>query len=190
MLTKILYDGLVASRYSDPRSPQALRPNDVQLGAPSRQRSVPQLDDIDEAILRILAEDARLPNNAVAERVGIAPSTCLMRVRALRERGVIRGYHADIDQAAIGRSIQAMIAVRMQGHARGRLPDFMRQVAAIPGVLNVFFLAGVHDFFVHVAMATPEELRDFVVVHLSGNEDVSLTETSLIFEHLRCATAT
>ena len=74
-------------------------------------------------MLRVLAADARIPNNALAERVGIAPSTCLGRVRALRERGVIRGYHADIDPAALGRPIQAMIAVRLQSHARGHIPD-------------------------------------------------------------------
>ena len=55
------------------------------------------IDETDRAILRLLADDARLPNNAIAESVGIAPSTCLGRIRALRDKGVIRGYHADID---------------------------------------------------------------------------------------------
>src|SRR5713226_5342543 len=62
-----------------------------------------ELDDIDRRIVHELARDARLPNNALADRVGIAPSTCLGRVRALRDRGVIRGYHADVDPAALGR---------------------------------------------------------------------------------------
>ena len=80
------------------------------------------LDEIDRHLVRELARDARQANNALAERVGIAPSTCLGRVRALRERGVIRGYHADVDQAALGRPLQAMIAVRLQSHARGAHP--------------------------------------------------------------------
>src|SRR5438045_3270909 len=82
----------------------------------------PVLDDVDRRILRELVADARIPNNALAERVGIAPSTCLGRVRALREGGVIRGYHADVDPAALGRPIQAMISVRLQSHARGHIP--------------------------------------------------------------------
>src|SRR6476659_1996176 len=85
----------------------------------------PGLDEVDRRLLRELAADARIPNNALAERAGIAPSTCLGRVRALRERGVIRGYHADVDPAALGRPIQAMISVRLQSHARGHIPDFM-----------------------------------------------------------------
>src|SRR6478672_8680363 len=110
----------------------------------------PVRDEVDLRILRVLAEDARIPNNALAERVGIAPSTCLGRVRALRERGVIRGYHADIDPAAIGRPLQAMIAVRLQADSRGHLRSFVAGMVRLPEVLNVFFLAGKDDFLLHV----------------------------------------
>jgi DNA-binding Lrp family transcriptional regulator len=164
-------------------SPAPQRPstgsNDVQ----------PVRDEVDLRILRVLAEDARIPNSALAERAGVAPSTCLGRVRALRERGVVRGYHADIDPAALGRPIQAMIAVRLQTHARGHIPDFMAKIATLPEVLNVFFLGGANDFLVHIAATGTQNLRDFVVVNLSGNPDVALTETNLIFEHVRAGPA-
>jgi DNA-binding Lrp family transcriptional regulator len=143
------------------------------------------LDDIDRRLLRELAADARIPNNALAERVGIAPSTCLGRVRALRDSGVIRGYHADVDPAALGRPIQAMISVRLQSHARGHIPDFMAKIATLPEVLNVYFLGGADDFHVHIAATSTDNLRDFVVVNLSGDPDVALTETNLIFDHIR-----
>jgi DNA-binding Lrp family transcriptional regulator len=153
--------------------------------AGSNNLRAPELDAVDRRILRVLAHDARVPNNALAEHVGIAPSTALGRVRALRERGVIRGYHADIDPVALGRPIQAMIAVRLQSHARAHLEEFAGQVAELPEVLNVFFLAGAVDFYVHIAATSTENLRTFVVVNLSGNPDVALTETNLIFEHIR-----
>ena len=143
------------------------------------------MDDIDRRILATLSDDARIPNNALAETVGIAPSTCLGRVRALREAGVIRGYHADIDPAALGRPIQAMIAVRLQANARGHMREFVSRVATLPEVLNVFFLGGANDFYVHIAATGTENLRDFVVVNLSSDPDVALTETNLIFEHVR-----
>ncbi|MBE7188374.1 Lrp/AsnC family transcriptional regulator [Jatrophihabitans endophyticus] len=149
----------------------------------------PELDAVDRRIVRALVDDARLPNNALAARAGVAPSTCLGRVRALRERGVIRGYHADVDPAALGRPIQAMIAVRLQAHARGHIPDFMARIARLPEVLNVFFLGGADDFLVHIAATGTANLRDFVVVNLSGNPDVALTETNLIFEHVRAGLA-
>jgi len=142
------------------------------------------LDDTDRKILRELARDARLPNNTLAQRADIAPSTCLARVRSLRERGVIRGYHADIDPAALGRPLQAMVAVRLQAGARGHLRSFVAGMARLPEVLNVFFLAGKDDFLLHVAATSTQGLRDFVE-RLSSNADVAYTETSLIFEHVR-----
>lgn len=142
------------------------------------------LDETDRTILRELARDARLPNNTLAQRAGIAPSTCLARVRSLRERGVIRGYHADIDPAALGWLLQAMVAVRLQGGARGHLRSFVAGMARRPEVLNVFFLAGKDDFLLHVAAASSQALRDFVE-RLSANADIAYTETSLIFEHVR-----
>ncbi|MGN6609192.1 MAG: Lrp/AsnC family transcriptional regulator [Jatrophihabitans sp.] len=145
------------------------------------------LDDVDRTLVTLLAEDARMPNNALAEAAGIAPSTCLARVRALRESGVIRGYHADVDPAALGRGLQAMIAVRLQSHARGHIPAFMASIATLPEVLNVFFLGGADDFLVHIAAHDTEDLRNFVVVNLSSDPDVALTETSLIFDHVRGA---
>ena len=154
---------------------ERLRPNIVR----------PVLDEVDRAIIEELTADARIPNNALAERVGIAPSTCLGRVRTLRESGVIRGFHADVDQTLVGRPIQAIVAVRMQSHARGQLMDFMAEVAQLPEVRNAYLLAGAHDFFLHVATADPEELREFVIRHLSGNPDVALTETNLIFSHVQ-----
>ena len=150
------------------------RSNDLRTG----------LDEVDRRIVALLAADARMPNNALAQRVGIAASTCLGRVRSLVDRGVIRGYHADVDPAALGRPIQAMIAVRLQGHARAKISEFAEWVATLPEVLNVFFLAGAVDFSVHIATGTTESLRDFVV-GLSGQSEVALTETNLIFEHVR-----
>jgi DNA-binding Lrp family transcriptional regulator len=157
-------------------------------GAPPKPVRAPDLDETDRTIVRELARDARLPNNTLAARAGIAPSTCLGRVRALRERGVIRGYHADVDPAALGRPLQAMIAVRLQADARGHLRTFVRGVARLPEVLNVFFLAGKDDFLLHVATSSSEDLRVFVET-LSSNPDVAYTETSLIFEHVRADAA-
>jgi DNA-binding Lrp family transcriptional regulator len=161
-------------------TPAAPGPNDVQL---------PPIDETDRRLVALLAADARTPNNALAEAVGIAPSTCLGRVRNLRERGVIRGYHADVDPRALGRPLQAMISVRLQSHARGRINEFACTVAELPEVLNVFFMAGSIDFFLHIASSGTEALREFVVVNLSGNPDVALTETNLIFQHILASAA-
>lgn len=142
------------------------------------------LDDTDRELLRHLAADARITNAALAEAVGVAPSTCLSRVRSLRERGVIRGYHADVDPTAVGLPLQAMISVRLQSEALDQLGEFLGLVRRLPAVRDVYFVAGEDDYLLHVATAGTGALRDLVAT-LNGHRDVARTVTSLIFEHIR-----
>lgn len=158
---------------------------DRPLNPPSPKKLHRVVDPVDRAILRVLAEDARTTNAALAQQVGIAASTCLLRVRALRESGVIRGFHADVDPAALGLDLQAMIAVKLAAHARGSMGPFVARMRRRPEVLDVYFVAGADDYLLHVAVESTAALRDFVAEHLSHDADVGLTETSLIFEHTR-----
>ncbi|MFD0328040.1 Lrp/AsnC family transcriptional regulator [Streptacidiphilus monticola] len=144
----------------------------------------PELAPVDRAILRLLAADGRMPNNAIAEAVGIAPSTCLSRIRALRERGVIRGFHADVDPAALGLGIQAMIAVRLHAHTRGAIEAFTAEVPSSQGCWRRITWQG-DDYLLHIAVPDTDALRDFVLEHLTAHPAVAHTETSLIFAHLR-----
>src|SRR6516225_4302273 len=89
-----------------------------------RVRADVRLDEVDREILRALAADARIPNNRLAAQAGVAPSTCLMRVRRLQDAGVIRGFHAEIAPEALGRPLQAIVSVRLQAHARPRIGSF------------------------------------------------------------------
>lgn len=145
------------------------------------------IDDVDRRILTALHSDARMSNSALAELVGIAPSTCHGRVRRLQDVGVIRGFYADIDPAAIGLTLQAMISVSLQFNARSKIRNFIQQIRRKPQVMDVYFLAGADDFILHVAARDTDDLRSFVVENLNADENVAGTQTSLIFEHLRGA---
>jgi DNA-binding Lrp family transcriptional regulator len=146
-----------------------------------------EIDEVDRRILTILHSDARISNSALADAVGIAPSTCHGRVRRLQDLGVIRGFYADIDPSAIGLSLQAMISVSLQSNARGKIRPFIQQIRRKPQVMDVYFLAGGDDFILHVAARDTDDLRQFVVENLNADADVAGTQTSLIFEHLRGA---
>ncbi|OBF36660.1 AsnC family transcriptional regulator [Mycobacterium sp. ACS1612] len=146
-----------------------------------------EIDDVDRRILTALHADARMSNSALAESVGIAASTCHGRVRRLQELGVIRGFYADIDPAALGLTLQAMISVSLQSNARGKIRNFIQHIRTRPQVMGVYFLAGADDFILHVAARDTDDLRAFVVENLNADADVAGTQTSLIFEHLRGA---
>ena len=100
---------------------------------------------------------------------------------------MIRGYRADIDPRAIGHDVQAMIAIRLQPHARGAMSAAVASFSTRPEVLDVYFVAGANDFLVHVATESTDELRRFVADHLNRNPAIAGTETNLIFEHTRAA---
>lgn len=140
------------------------------------------LDETDHAILRVLAKTGDITNKALADRVGLAESTCAHRVRMLKERGVIRDTRVRIDGAALGFPLQGMIKVRMRNHTPQNVLDVFDALSRIPNVLQVFHVAGVDDFLVHVAVESAEALRDMVLRHITVHPSVRGTETQLVFE--------
>ena len=148
-------------------------------------KNIQPLDPVDDALVRELVRDGRRPNNALAQRVGIAASTALARVRMLTQRGIIRGVHADVDPSKVGRPVQAIIALRLRTHDAAHVLGFARRVSTLPAVIQVFHVSGTDDFFVHVAVETTEALRDFALGALTSDPAVAAAETHLVFEHLR-----
>lgn len=143
------------------------------------------LDAIDSAILAELQNDARLPNKDLAERVNVAPSTCLVRHRSLRDRQVITGYRADVDLGALGRSLQAVIAVRIRPHTRAVVRPFLDYLLELPETISVSHVAGPDDFLVHVAVADAAHLQRLVLDSFTGRREVAQLHTNLVFEHRR-----
>lgn len=141
------------------------------------------LDDVDTALVRLLQDDARMPNARLAEEVGIAASTCLMRVRSLIDRGVIRGFHADLDPRALGFGLEALISVNIRVGARNTIKSVSDEMRALPEVVQVFFLGGSEDFIILVATRDTDHMRQFVVDNLSAHPSIASTRTSLVFEH-------
>jgi DNA-binding Lrp family transcriptional regulator len=143
------------------------------------------LDELDAAIIRELQSDARRTNRDVAAAVGVSPTTALDRTRGLRERGVIRGAALDLDLAAIGRPVQAMIAVRIRPPSRRNIEGFRNWVSALPDTLGVFVTSGTEDFLVHVAVPDNDSLYAFVIDRLTERPEVADVRTSVVYEHLQ-----
>lgn len=141
------------------------------------------LDDVDLTLIRLLRDDARMSNARLAEEAGIAASTCLTRVRNLIERGVVRGFHADLDPRALGLGLEALISINIRVGARKGIASFSDEMRKLPEVVQVFFLGGSEDFIIHVATRDTDHVRQFVVDNLSAHPSVASTRTSLVFEH-------
>jgi DNA-binding Lrp family transcriptional regulator len=143
------------------------------------------LDRIDRELVLALQKNARISNKELAEQVGLSPSTCLERVRRLRARGVVRGFHAAVDPAQLGRPTQAIISVRLGVHRRELIDDFYEHVLRLPESIAVFHVSGSDDYLVHVAVQDTDHLRSLVLDDLTARPEVEHVETRLIFAYVR-----
>lgn len=143
------------------------------------------LDRIDFDILALLQKDARRSNKELAAVVGLAPSSCLARVQRLREAGVLKGFHAEVDPEYLGIGLQSLIAVQLQKHSRPIVKAFWKHVLGLPEVLAVFHVTGEYDFQIHVAVRDAHHLRDLALDAFTTRPEVSRIATSLIFESIR-----
>ncbi|WP_378144022.1 Lrp/AsnC family transcriptional regulator [Cnuibacter sp. UC19_7] len=141
------------------------------------------IDDVDLMLVELLRKDGRATYAELAAAAGIAPSTCLARVRALIDSGVVTGFAARIDPRALGFTLQALISVNIKAGARQTIASFAAEVRTLPEVTQVFFLGGAEDFILDVAVRDSDHLRDFVVENLSSHPSVASTRTSLVFSH-------
>jgi DNA-binding Lrp family transcriptional regulator len=144
-----------------------------------------ELSELDAAILRELQGNARRTNRAIAEAVHVAASTSLERIRSLRERGVVRGYHAEADLAALGRNVQALIAIRIRPPSRENIEAFRDWAYRLPETVGVFVVSGGDDFLLHVAVPDTDALYAFVIDRLTERREVADVNTSVVYEHLR-----
>lgn len=143
------------------------------------------MDDIDREILRELANDGRIPNNALAARVGVAPSTSLARVKSLVDNGIITNFTVDTDPAEMGFPVQAIIALQLRTHQKSEVLGFAERISQLPPVIQTFHVSGGEDFLVHVAVTDAQALRSFILDSLTSDPSVSHARTHLVFEHQR-----
>jgi DNA-binding Lrp family transcriptional regulator len=145
------------------------------------------LDPVDRTLLRLLQEDGRRSYKELGAVVGLAPSTVHGRVRRLEEEGVLRGVHADVDGAALGIGLRAMVFVQLHSQAAPVTRAFREAVVGLPEVLGVFEVAGRFDFLLHLICRDPEHLRRVYTERLATVEGVRNIETALIFEAWRAS---
>jgi DNA-binding Lrp family transcriptional regulator len=136
------------------------------------------MDDVDRRILAELQRDGRLSLTELAERVGLSASPCHRRLRALESNGIITGYRAQLDPAAVGLRFEALVFVTMRGADHTTLSDFDEAVAAMPSILQAQRLFGEPDYLLRVVtrdLADFQRLYDEQLSRLPGVQKLSST---------------
>ncbi|MFF9035488.1 Lrp/AsnC family transcriptional regulator [Streptomyces sp. NPDC014892] len=143
------------------------------------------LDAVDREILFHLRQDGRLTNVELAKRVGLTPPPCLRRVKRLEEAGVIAGYRAVIDPAALGRELEVHIDVEIFAQDRKTVEEFEDTVASYEEVVEFRRMYGRPDYFLRVAVADHAAYEAFVMGRLSGLPAVLRLESHLTMKTIK-----
>ena len=147
------------------------------------------VDEVDRSILAVLEQHGRISNAELAAKVGLSPSPCLRRVRRLEETGVIRGYRALIDPAAIGRSLRVFVGVRLMRHARPDVAAFERAVLQLREVVSSHHVTGNYDYLLQVEVADLPAYEDFHANRLAALPGVAAVTSYVTMKTISADTA-
>jgi len=148
------------------------------------------MDRYDRRILELLQEDGRLTNLELAERIGLSPSPCLRRVRALEEAGVIAGYRALLDAQRLGLSLMALVYISMDRHTPERFANFDARVRALPEVLECLLITGQQaDYQLKVVVSDMQAYQELLLNRITRIEGVSGVHSSFVLRRVVDKTA-
>ncbi len=144
------------------------------------------MDQVDRAILFQLQVEGRLPNNELAQRVGLSPSPCLRRVRNLEEAGVIVGYRAVVDPAAVDRGFQVLVHVTMEvKDCAATMEAFEARVSELDEVVECRRMFGDPDYLLWVAVADLAAYEELYMAKLVGLPGVARTVSQLTMKAIK-----
>lgn len=121
-----------------------------------------ELDSFDRAILRELQANARIPNIALAEKVGLSPSACSRRVDTLEKQGVVEGYHAALSSAALDHPIMVIVFITLESQSTNHLKAFEKAAEKCPNILICYLMSGTSDYLLRIAA---RDLADYERIH-------------------------
>ena len=147
------------------------------------------LDKTDLKILNLLQRNARLSNTELADSIGLSPSPCLRRVRALEEAGVLKRYAAIVDPRAVGLPISVFVNVSLRSQERASLEDFESQILQYPEVMECYLMTGSFDYMLRVVVPDLESYQRFLADKLTRIRSVANIQSSMTLKQVVYQTA-
>ena len=143
------------------------------------------IDQTDMRILQTLQTDAALSNVALAQSVGLSPSPCLRRVRALEAAGVIRGRAAIIDAAAVGLPVSVFLQVTLERQIEANLEAFEAAVTNAPEVMECYLMTGDADYLLRVVAPDLDAFHRFLMERLTNLPSVANIKSSFALKQIK-----
>ncbi len=148
-----------------------------------------KLDAIDRKILGILQTDSNITNAQLAQEVGLSPAPTLERVKKLENAGVIKSYHAVIDQAKVGLGVSTFVMVTLKGHNKDNIQKFVEEMKKIDDVIECHHLTGQADFILKVVSTDIPSYQELMLEKVSNFEMVDNMQSLVILSTFKDAKA-
>lgn len=143
------------------------------------------LDRFDRHILEVLQLDGRINNQDLADRIGLSPSPCLRRVRALEESGLIQGYRAHLDAKKLGLTLMALIHISMDKHTPERFSNFEAAIAVLPEVLECLLITGQDaDYQIKAVVRDMDHYQALLLNQITRIEGVTGVHSSFVLRRV------
>jgi Lrp/AsnC family leucine-responsive transcriptional regulator len=143
------------------------------------------IDRYDRQILQVIQEDGRISNQDLADRIGLSPSPCLRRVRALEEAGIIAGYRALLDARKLGLSLTALIHISMDRHTPDRFENFEVEIGAIPEVMECLLITGQDaDYQLKVVVRDMDAYQELLLNRITRITGVTGVHSSFVLRRV------
>jgi Lrp/AsnC family leucine-responsive transcriptional regulator len=148
-----------------------------------------ELDKLDIKILEELQNDGSISNLELSKRVNLSPSPCLMRVRALKDEGVIRNYVALTDPKKLGLGLNVFISISLKEQSKEALAEFEKRIAEHDEVMECYLMTGDSDYLIRVAIADMPSLEKFILEQLTPIAGIEKIRSSFALKQVRYKTA-
>ena len=143
------------------------------------------VDSFDRQILRVLQQDGRISNQDLADRIGLSPSPCLRRVRALEESGIVTGYRALIDAKALGYTLMALIYISMDKHTPERFEHFENEISQFSEVQECLLITGQDaDYQIKVIVRDMDAYQELLLNRINRIQGVTGVHSSFVLRRV------
>lgn len=139
-----------------------------------------RLDDTDRKILELLQQDSNITNALLAQAIGLSPAPTLERVKKLEQSGVIKGYHASVDAAAVGVGVSTFVLVNLKGHNKENITRFTKAIAEIPEIVECHHVTGQADFMLRIVCADIPAYQSLMLEQVTNIDVVDNMQSMVI----------
>ena len=149
-----------------------------------------EIDRFDRQILQVLQQEGRISNQELADRIGLSPSPCLRRVRALEDSGIVTGYRALLDAKALGYTLMALIYISMDKHTPERFEHFEQEIRQLPEVLECLLVTGQDaDYQIKVVVRDMDAFQELLLNRITRIQGVTGVHSSFVLRRVIDKTA-